>query len=180
MYRLKRSLLQLLHFGTFWFLSPCSSAGYSGSCRESYSSSLHRFHLWRILRSIFWNIHCTSALYGFYISLHLEWRGGGRLLIWFWDENFCICLLPGRGVRGGASFSGLWHGISYLIGYRYDASAWRRGFLHSPISYQHIFGIIRCFCLKEEVFMQPYFISACLFKERFVPTSSSYSITSRI
>ena len=74
----------------------------------------------------------------------------------------------------------MWGGLLFLvIGYRYDASAWRRGFLHSPISYQHIFGIIRCFCLKEGVFTQPYFVSAYLFKGKIVPTSSSYSITSK-
>ena len=105
--------------------------------------------------------------------------GGGVGFLSGFETRISAFVYYQEGVWGGASFSGLWHGRFYLICYRYDASAWRRGFLHSPISYQHIFGIIRCFCLKEGVFTQPYFISACLFKEKIVPTSSSYSITSK-
>ena len=42
-----------------------------------------------------------------------------------------------------------------LIFYRYDAFAWRRGFLHSPTLYRHIFGIIQCFCLKRGFLYSP-------------------------
>ena len=85
-------------------------------------------------------------------------------------------------LEGGGFYTALFHISTSLVSY--DASAWKGGFLRSPISYQHIFLRRKSFLLllltvlHPKIWGKPFLF--LLIKEKFVPTSSSYSITSKI